>query len=83
MSRYVKPREYDAAKDGNIYEWLVEEIERQRHWKNHEPERINRVHKPSFHSLNGRDSVNRFKPNKPGTNSPCENTFEITKARKL
>jgi hypothetical protein len=82
----VRRREYDPEKHGNVFDWLVEESERIRYWSKRGIETQAPKPAPILRSLRSKDSrhsAHVFQPQEPGLQAPRENTFEISKARKL
>lgn len=80
----VKRREYDASKDGNVFDWLLEECERQRHW--HKVKREPVKPKPVLQSLRGfnnRNASHCLKLDKSGPDEAPKHVFEVSQARKL
>lgn len=83
----VRRREYRGPElDGNIFDWLVEETERIRYWGAHRPTQ-DPIPPVSLRSLRGNNLHHAARAilnaQEPRPHSPRENTFEITKARKL
>jgi hypothetical protein len=80
-------REYDPSKHGNVFQWILEESERQRHWDDHKREvrevAAMKAQIPVLRSLDDRHTVYSGKCYVAGTEQSAENVFEITKARKL
>lgn len=82
----VRRREYRGPElDGNVFEWLIEESERIRYWSGRET-REPIPYRPPLKSLRGNyqgHTVLRLDADESSADRPRENTFEISKARKL
>jgi hypothetical protein len=80
-------REYDPSRHGNVFQWILEESERQRHWDDHR-RKVREVaalkaKAPVLHSLDNRNVVYGGKAYVACSQESTENVFEVTKARKL
>jgi hypothetical protein len=77
-------QEYDAERHGNVFDWIVAESKRLRHWQK-PPEPV-RPREPVMRSLRGencRYAVHRRQPDEARTDKPLEDVFELARARKL
>lgn len=91
MTRLCKPREFDAAKDGNPFAWILEESQRQRHHNDRylDEHRAAKAYVPPLapgKSLRGFHKGHTVLLNdlqEPGANTARKDVFEIAKARKL
>lgn len=91
MTRTCKPREYDAAKDGNPFAWILEESSRQRHHNDrylgeHRAQRTVPSAVAPGKSLRGFHKGHTVALNQTQESSSAgteQYVFEISKARKL
>lgn len=89
MIRTCKPREFDHESGENPFAWIVDEVDRIRHYNQRYQDL--RPAKPQalpadFKSLRGfhrGHPVHLFKCDEPGLQAPSEYSFEVAKARKL
>lgn len=87
MSSILPNRREYTPDQGNIYEWLVEECERLRHWSKRGPIRAYEQPIPRLRSLrssfNAGHVPNLLQPKEASAQSAGEDPFKVSQRRKL